>query len=865
MWWFDDSLQSNNSGQPKQRFQTSFRVAAVAPTPTTDLNFLNHDLGYQKSYRKLELTDTEIAANKVLLEAGEGHEAEIKRLLNDIKSLEQVVREQKTTAEESEEAHATQLAQLQQQLDLSNELLDTSARTSEELEKTYAVEIELWEKKLEKISDDSAARETRVKESLVDIKRLRDLLVESDQQIAQRDDELDGLYLRLEATEQEFANSLAATEAEFERDRVHLNSITAAAEQRADQRLQQIQDLQQRLEGANGEHARRIELEKRVEHQSTELMSLQIDHHEMISLMAILEEELSQSNAQAEALRSELEIATNQFSDFRRDHAISWADFQDRQDATEANLKTTEDTLRQTLEELHNKTFSLDELTIELDTLRNEFQQLQSENQQLTTTANELSEHRLASQEAIAERERSHARQLATLTHQVDELKAQRDAATAERDELIAQRDSVKQIAEQAEAEKSAEKEQRKAQAEELKKAFFRLSEEATARKADTNAEVLKLTEALQRKQDESVDFYRQAKETEYDLRKQIDQLQRELAKREEDVERKSTELESKVGSLEQVLEARQQELQSLAQKTETATFELQRRGGAIDKVKQENQRLVEVHTSQFNTLQSRVDELIVALDEEKSKREVAETECRRLSIERSNRIGVLSRQRDRLMSELGELQSLKNEEMQLRTAVAEASAMLADVNETLNRKSAELDELRIEFETGRVRGSQVVGKYRTRLDHAREQIEQLTAKSVWAHRELRRCRERLAQQQTKSLDNDSQFAIEQRDRLIASLEQNAIVMQQRLQREAAARRKLESLFKREGTLLTNDIAIRDGWAKLDTQNKMERLQRQIVALKNINAVERQRNEHEVKRLKSQLQSVMEQKEQRAA
>jgi hypothetical protein len=77
--------------------------------------------------------------------------------------------------------------------------------------------------------------------------------------------------------------------------------------------------------------------------------------------------------------------------------------------------------------------------------------------------------------------------------------------------------------------------------------------------------------------------------------------------------------------------------------------------------------------------------------------------------------------------------------------------------------------------------------------------------------------------------------------------------MQQRLQREAAERRKLEALIKRESTQTANDIALRDGWTALDTRNQIDRLQRQITALKNINALERQRSEKELARYKQEL------------
>ena len=108
-------------------------------------------------------------------------------------------------------------------------------------------------------------------------------------------------------------------------------------------------------------------------------------------------------------------------------------------------------------------------------------------------------------------------------------------------------------------------------------------------------------------------------------------------------------------------------------------------------------------------------------------------------------------------------------------------------------------------------------------------------------------------------------FAIAQRDRMIALLEQEAVAMQGRLQREAAARRKAESAIKRAVETGGLSAAAREAWSQIDADTQVERLHRQINALRTVSLLERQRALAEISRYKKEIERLKGESSRRAA
>ena len=110
------------------------------------------------------------------------------------------------------------------------------------------------------------------------------------------------------------------------------------------------------------------------------------------------------------------------------------------------------------------------------------------------------------------------------------------------------------------------------------------------------------------------------------------------------------------------------------AEAAETAAKEsLARAEATAKRMETDNQRLLDLQTSQHATQKQRLDELAEKLNQEHQLRTQQESEVRRLSRERSERIVYLSQQRDRLINEASQAKSRMDEltESQKRATAA--------------------------------------------------------------------------------------------------------------------------------------------------------------------------------------------------
>jgi hypothetical protein len=118
----------------------------------------------------------------------------------------------------------------------------------------------------------------------------------------------------------------------------------------------------------------------------------------------------------------------------------------------------------------------------------------------------------------------------------------------------------------------------------------------------------------------------------------------------------------SEIAKLQESLTDYQGEIDLLATEIDQANHELDRKQGALERVGLENERFQDIQGSQFTTMQTRIDQLVVALDCARQECTVAEQEARRLSTSRSQRIAYLSQQRERLLAELRKLREAQQQ-----------------------------------------------------------------------------------------------------------------------------------------------------------------------------------------------------------
>ena len=98
-----------------------------------------------------------------------------------------------------------------------------------------------------------------------------------------------------------------------------------------------------------------------------------------------------------------------------------------------------------------------------------------------------------------------------------------------------------------------------------------------------------------------------------------------------------------------------------------------------------------------------------------------------------------------------------------------------------------------------------------------------------------------------------AEFAVTQLDRTIAWLEQNANSLQDDLKREAAGRRKAESIIKRRAGEIGADSVDQAMATQIEMEEQIKRLTRELEATQNMRAAERQHALAEIKKIRSEV------------
>ncbi len=646
-------------------------------------------------------------------------------------------------------------------------------------------------------------RDTLVTACTGDANQLRKRLATAEATIVSRDSELAELQLRLEACEQQHVARLNEAEHEHAAESKHLQAIASLAECRASERKGLIATLESELASQQETHAAELDqLRESLESKRLSTNASLSEAHDHLQIQAGVIAELK---TQVELLKSENKAQRNQL--------------EAAADAKAAARQVFNQSAQQHSIELLNLNSQISRLQVDLDRALTEKSSLQE-----TAKQNE-------SEQSAA----------------IAELKHQLAAATADSHRSSQSRTELRQ------------------QGVTLQKTIDRLTQAAVECKSKHESEIAKLRATIERTQNAAVDQARRAQQIECVLRAQSHNLGRSVERLTSEASQSRTQHQYELGKLQQTIKKRRNEIELLAAEAERATKELDRKEGALQRAGSKNERLLEIQDSQFSTLKSRIDSLLVALDLETDKRKTAEAEARRLGETRSQRIAFLGQQREQLLTQTSQLRS-ENQRLHaavgwLRTVSETTKRWLEDAANGLLAETGQIRQLRDQLDAVTKAESE---KVQHRLEeHAASTWELVRLNQTKIERHS--CREQLAQQPSEGSPEETALAIVQRDQTIASLEQEALLMQEQLQREAAARRKAEGAIKRKAKAENSDAALQDAWSHIDAYEQVSRLKRQITALEDIGLMERQRAAAEISRHKKHIQRLQQQFGNRAA
>ncbi|NND97922.1 MAG: hypothetical protein HKN47_11400, partial [Pirellulaceae bacterium] len=110
-----------------------------------------------------------------------------------------------------------------------------------------------------------------------------------------------------------------------------------------------------------------------------------------------------------------------------------------------------------------------------------------------------------------------------------------------------------------------------------------------------------------------------------------------------------------------------------------------------------------------------------------------------------------------------------------------------------------------------------------------------------------------------------AEFAVTQLDRTVTWLEKSSSDLQDQLQREAAARRKAESVIKRRGVDTSNEAASDAVITQIEMDEQIKRLTRELDATRKIRVIERQQAQAAIKKIRNELADSRQTSDQRRA
>ncbi len=833
MWWLDDNLFRGNSGD-RRRFLLRAGLPASSPAAAP-----------RHRFRDLALTPAEEDANRRLLEIdADDKQAELQSLRTDIASLEDAVREQKSQRLDAETKWEQQVAELTRKL---AEVTETSEQTVATLRQHHEQEQDRLQQRLaaaEQVADEiceqfdresaehrdqlaSATescqqRDDWLRESLHENTLLRQSLAASEQRVRQRDLELCDLSAELDARRREHANEMAELEHRHAVECKYLRTVAWDAERsaaehrdeniklladRTQSRLTQLDEMQslRQVYAAKREQTQsRLQgAANRILAQRTELKRLTIELEAAGKENETLSRENEEHCRQLANLAAERESADNERHQGEAEHADYVAKMSSKLSALTAKLDRRDSEIVELRVAAARAQARHGATVIDLQ------RKLRSAQTSARTSAEQAAADASAQCQQISELQGS----VEELESNVADLRESLASANAELDEQRVEFQRERTAFFQREWSTISEE-----------RLAFRAERRVFAeQRAAAEREIARSKQALASQHELAVDQLRRSLTREWELLVQRNSEKRRADQVRLDAREQQIEYGKHLARLYESLDEQQRQLRLLGSQRDEATQKLDRKNSSLERLRQENERLLEVQDSQYASMQSRLNELIVAFDDERSQRDTAENEARRLSVERSERIAFLSQQREQLLDQV------------------------SGMNE-------ENDRLRAERDQSHTRAGAVEKWFRL----ANEQL-------IETSNEAQRLRVQAEESLSSPLADDLRVAMSQRDRTITQLETETMKLYARLQREAAARRKAEGAIKRQGKTADVDTVVHEAWHEIDVRDQVERLQGQVNALRNLNRFERQKFLTELARSKQEVERLQRQPGNRAA
>lgn len=757
-----------------------------------------------------QLSASQMAANKVLMqletvqELETDQDSQIERLRADIASLEKAVREQAAQRDELQTKVQQQADEHAEQL---AETLSNSQRNLETQESEFEAKLEQLRQQLDESEKLVAQQVALATAGNAEADHLNKLLSTADNIITARDAELTELRSELEACKQQYAERLTEAEREYAAELERLRTIALAAERRAVERKGRIATLESELGHLTKTHA--LELGRLRDSMEVKLRGAKAS--------------LCDASDRVETQGKELATLTTHVERLQAENQAQCSQLQVAADAEAAAQLHLSEVLAQ-----HEK---------EQADLQSRIKQLQNE---LAAQQQEASALKATTDQTACE-------QSATIA----ELKGKLAAVTADSRQFNRSATELQQ------------------QTATLQTTIDRLKQAAVERQSMHESEVKSLQSTIQQLQDAVIQQTCRAKRIESVLRSQRHTLARRIEQLTSQATERRMQHRREITSLEESIRNQRVEIRMLADEAEKSTRKLDRNHGALERFRSKNERILEIHDSHLTTLQSRIDALVIALDAETKKRAVATAEARRLADARSRRLTFLGQQRQQLS---GRIEQLRSENQRLR---AEGTRLRAEADSTdwslqkatngLRAQASTIKQLRAQLDALTSAQAEDLQQNSDRQAASTREIRRLSVLLDQTKSELQECRKQLSHQPIEAGAEGVDIEIAQRDRTIAVLKQEAVVMQERLHRVAAARRKAEGAIKREATSEEAESDMHDTWSTIDAHQQVERFKRQITALENIGRLERQRAAAEISRYKEKIKQLKRKSDNRAA
>lgn len=683
MWWLNDDWDEQPQRIPDRILHGRSLTDRLHSSPRTK--------------RVSLLTEAESQANKLLQEVGTYDDSFVRQ-------IQQLRAEREKQAKE----HAANVGKLTAELDAAAKRYQESLKQLQDQSKCRIGELRQEIEQLNGTLGDQVRDRERYQ---LQSDRLRKLLLEAEEKIAERGQQLTELRNELDQQRSASEFEIAEREQRHQHESAYLRSTANDAETRAEKAEREVQKLREfslRLTASHhaqlNETRRRCEVDLRLvrqKQQQAELSNEQIAEQ--------LTEQTDRLNT-SETKRQEL---SNQIASLLQQQQIAASDAETRVEKAEAEVKKLREfSVRLTASHHAQLTETRRRCEVDLRLVQQKQQQAEQSSQQMAEQLAEQNERLNVSET----KRQALSNQIASLLQQqqiADSVVRQtQDEANARAAQDQAEIDSLRAATKQLEmanarlkgeaqeaqnefALRRAELERRVQLAEQHvrhvddaiaagKRQINHLTEQvqqstATIRKlrakleqVETEASTIQsrcehITAAWQVSQvelsrlkqqfsehlDHAAHNQRVAKANIATLTREKDQLRQQLSRQSDAGESDRKDRQQQAIQLQKQLEQKTADFAAACHEIDSQSAEIDRLVGSLEKMKLENERLIELQQSEFPKWQASVNELTAQLDEEKQLRERAESEVRRLAVERSERITQLASEREQLQMDL--------------------------------------------------------------------------------------------------------------------------------------------------------------------------------------------------------------------